>query len=120
MLVAHAALAAASCDPLLAGFGKVCENATFGIFHDGAARNAYDQVFGATTGAALGATGLSVLSLVQASVTHVEQGRVLFVHLQDHMTAATAVTAIGTAEGYELFAVETANAIAALTGANFN
>ena len=36
------------------------------------------------------------------------------------MAAATAVTAIGTAEGYELFAVETANAIAALTGANFN
>jgi hypothetical protein len=104
----------------LAWFGKVCENATFGILHDGAARNAYNQVFGAATGATLGTTGLSTFGFIDAGVAHVEQSGELFVHLQNHMTAATAVTAIGASEGYKLFAVETANAIAALTGANFN
>ena len=120
MLVAHAALSAASGNPFLTGFGKVCEDSSFGIFNDGAARNIYNQVFGTATGAALGSAGLATLRLVQAGVAHVEERRKLLVHLQNYMTAATAVAAIGTAEGYELFAVETANAIAAFTGAHFN
>jgi hypothetical protein len=120
MLVAHAALAAASRNPLLAGFGKVCKDASFGIFYDGAARDVYDQVFGTTAGAALGAAGLSALSLVQAGVAHIEQRGKLFVHLQDHMTATTAIAAVGASQGNKLFAVETANAIATLAGAHFN
>ena len=120
MLVAHTAFAATGRNPTLSGLGEVGEDAPFGVFHDRPARDVDDQVVGRTSGTALRTAGLSIFRLVDAGVAHVEQGRVLFVHLQDHMTAATAVTAIGTAEGYELFAVETANAIAALTGANFN
>ena len=102
------------------GFGKVGEDASFGILHDGAARDIDDEVFGATPGAALRATRLAALRLVHACVAHVEERGVLLVHLQDHVTAATAVTAVGTAERHELFAVETADAVTALAGANFN
>jgi hypothetical protein len=53
-------------------------------------------------------------------MTHIEERGVLFVHLQNDMTAATAVTAIGTSEGNELFTVETADAVTASARAYFN
>ena len=120
MLVAHAALAAASSNPLLTGFGEVCENTSFGVFHNRSARNVDNQIFGTAAGATLGTARLSTFCLVDAGIAHVQERRKLFVHVQNHMTAAPAVTAIGAAEGYELFAVETANTIATLAGAYFN
>ena len=120
MLVAHAALAAARRDPLLARNGQVCEDASFGILHDGSARDAYDKVFGATPGAALGAAGLSVASLVEAGVAHVQKRGVLLVDLQYHVATASAVASVGASQGYELFTVKTADAVTALAGANFD
>ena len=120
MLVAHAALAAARRNPLLARLREVGENAPVGILHDGAARDTDDEVFCAFAGAALGATRLAVAGFVQACVAHVEERGVLLVHLQNHVAAAPAVTAVGPAKRHELFAVETADAVTALAGANFN
>ena len=120
MLVAHAALAAASRNPLLARFGQVREDVALFVLDDCAARNANNQIFGRCTGAALGATGLTALCLVNVRVAHVEKRGVLLVHLQNHVTATTAITAIGTAEGYKLFTMETADAVTASAGANFN
>ena len=64
--------------------------------------------------------GLAVLCLVNSGMAHVEECGVLFVHLQNDMAAATAVTAIGAAEGHELFTMETADAVAASARAYFN
>ena len=120
MLVSHAALAAARRNPLLARLREVGEDAPVGILHDGASRDIDDEVFGATPGAALRSTRLAALRLVHACVAHVEERGVLLVHLQDHVTAATAVAAVRASERHELFAMETADAVTALAGANFN
>ena len=120
VLVAHASLAASCRNPLLSGNGQVGEDASLGVFHDGAARDINDEVLGALAGAALGAAGLAVARLVQARVAHVEERGILLVHLEDHVTATAAVAAVGPAERNELFAVEAYDAVTALAGANFD
>ena len=97
MLVAHAALAAACSDPLLSGFGEVGQDASVIVLDDCAPRDIYDKVVCRCARAALCTAGLAVLRLVQACVAHVEERGELLVHLEDYMTAAPAVTAVGPA-----------------------
>ena len=80
--------------------------------------NAEHQILAVLAVAALLAALLAVRGGELAPVTVVEKRVEAFVHLEDHIAAASAVTAVRAAVGYIFFSPETHMAIAAFSGAD--
>ena len=121
MLVAAPAAPALCHHQALAGFDQVAQQlAGLRIIDQGARRNRNDQVFGPSPGhiirPALSAIIGDEAALVAEGGQRVERGH----HLQDHIAAAPAVTAIWTAAGDIFLAVEMDHSIAAFAGPDVN
>ncbi len=116
MLVAPAALAAASRNKVLAVRHVVHYAAGLGIAHEGAARNADIQTVAVLTRAALALTVRAVSGNVLALVSEVHQRGHVIVNDENDIAAAAAVAAVGTAGRNILFAMERDRAVAAVAG----
>ena len=117
MPVAATAAAAFSDDGLLAVPRQVGHDlARFFIFYDRSQRNGNQQVFGVSA-VLIAAFALSAgLGLEQAAKTKVDEGVDVAVSDENDVAALTAVAAVRSALGDELFMPETAHAVAALAG----
>jgi len=91
-----------------------------GIDDYGSERHPHDNVFTALPGFIAAHAPLAILCLVSPDVPEIDQRVQARITRQEYTAAATAITAIRPAEGYEFFAAKRGRPVPSLSGEYFN
>ena len=120
MAVAPAA-AASLCQHYRLQGGHIRHDASgIGVLDDSAQRHLDDDVLAVPSEAVLAGAGLTIFCGILGLVLEVDEGGEVLVHLEHHIAALAAVTAIGAAGCHILLPVEMHRTIAALTGTDLD